>query len=417
MTVLTLEGLRPGAATSSSALRGLVRAGVTTLMLAALAACSTGPRPETRGTAGEPAGESATAGATERADAGGPVPVAILVPLGAADQRAAESASAILKAAELAVAGPSGSAIRLKSYDTRGTPAGAKAAAEAALADGTTLILGPLFASSTRAAGQAAAGAGVPVLSFSTDTTVAGGNVWVTGFSPENEVGRILSYAAGQGIEAVAVYAPDVPYGAAAMRGVREASSDGRVSVVASEIYPRSFQDIERTSPLFVSNARAAGAQAILMPDFGQGLAIAASFVNFHGMPQPATRYLGIGQWETGETLRAPELVGGWFAGADTAATAAFFQRYATRYGARPPFVAVLGYDAASVAARLAAEAGGRAAFTAQALTREAGFEGAVGALRLRPDGRTDRGLAVLEVGNGRFNVLDPAPRRFAAGS
>ncbi|MEM9761183.1 MAG: ABC transporter substrate-binding protein, partial [Pseudomonadota bacterium] len=150
------------------------------------------------------------------------------------------------------------------------------------------------------------------------------------------------------------------------------------------------------------------------------GLTTAASFLDFNNLTQPGTRYLGIGQWEAGETLRAPELLGGWFAGADTEAVAAFYQRYQTRYGGRPPFVAVLGYDAGLIAGTLASEA--RAAgigdpFSRTQLTRAGGFEGAVGAVRLRPDGQTDRGLAVLEVGNGRFVVLDPAPRSFDLGS
>ncbi|MEO0427978.1 MAG: penicillin-binding protein activator [Pseudomonadota bacterium] len=390
-------------------------------LAAGLAACTAGPRTpgvSGDGTAAEAAGSAEAAGASTARPGAGPAQVAILLPLGASDQRAARSAAAILKAAELAISGPDGAALRLRSYDTKGTPDGATVAAEAAMADGARLILGPLFGRSAQAVGAAAGG--VPVLSFSTDTSVAAGNVWVTGFAPENEVERILSFAAAQGIGSVAVYAPDVPYGAAALRGLGPAASATGVSVVAEEVYPRSFQDIERTAPLFVSTAQAGGAQAVLLPDFGQGLAIAASFVNFHGMPQPEVRYLGIGQWEAGETLRAPELVGGWFAGADSDAVAAFFQRYQTRYGERPPFVAVLGYDAGLIAATLASE--GRAAgsadpFSRSALTRSVGFEGAVGALRLREDGRTDRGLAVLEVSDGRFVVLDPAPRRFDVGS
>ncbi|MEO1531176.1 MAG: penicillin-binding protein activator [Pseudomonadota bacterium] len=401
---------------TASGFSNVFRRAVALALITVVAACTSAPR--SQGPAGETAAEAPAPTAAPSRPSGGPTEIAILVPLGAADQRAAASAAAILKAAELALSGPAGSAVNLKSYDTRGTPEGATAAAQAALAGGAELILGPLFGSSARAVGTATQN--VPVLSFSTDTSVAGGNVWVTGFAPENEVDRILRYAAAQGLGSVAVYAPEVPYGAAAVRAVGSVAADAGVSVVAQQVYPRSFQDIERTAPLFVSEAEIGGAQAVLMPDFGQGLAIAASFVNFHGMPQPQVRYLGIGQWEAGETLRAPELLGGWFAGADTEAVAAFYQRYQTRYGERPPFVAVLGYDAGLIAATLASEAraaGIGDAFSRDALTRAGGFEGAVGAVRLRPDGRTDRGLAVLEVGNGRFVVLDPAPRRFDLGS
>ncbi|MEM7527064.1 MAG: penicillin-binding protein activator [Pseudomonadota bacterium] len=385
--------------------------------LAVLAAgCASKPPPTTQpGSQASPAVPEPT----QRPAQAGPARVALLVPLGTSDERAAATARAIRNAAELAVSGPVGRSVSVTSYDTSGTPQGAAAAAEKALAAGAEIVLGPLFAASTTAVAAVTRQAGVPVLSFSTDTSVAGGGVWVTGFAPEAEVERILAFAAGQGIGSVAVYAPAVPYGDAALRGLDGAASAAGVTVTAVESYPRSFQDIENTSPGFARRALDSGAEAVLMPDFSQGLAIAASFLAFHGLPQPQFRYLGTGQWESGETLRAPELEGGWFAGADRTATEAFFNRYSTRYGQRPPFFAVLGYDAARIAAVVAADgsASGGARFSAQSLTRSGGFEGAVGAVRLRPDGRTDRGLAVLQVSRGRFEVLDPAPRRFDIGS
>ncbi|MGF1551804.1 MAG: hypothetical protein ACFBWO_04780 [Paracoccaceae bacterium] len=96
---------------------------------------------------------------------------------------------------------------------------------------------------------------------------------------------------------------------------------------------------------------------------------------------------------------------------------AAFGRRFAPRYGYRPRFVAVLGHDAALIAATLATDpARGAAPFSRDALTRPTGFEGAVGALRLEADGTTTRGLAVFEVADRGCAVGEPAPRRFGAG-
>ena len=41
------------------------------------------------------------------------------------------------------------------------------------------------------------------------------------------------------------------------------------------------------------------------------------------------------------------------------------------------------------------------------------GFTGATGLFRLRPDGLTEHGLAVLEVSGGTTRTLDPAPVQF----
>ncbi|MEM9783651.1 MAG: penicillin-binding protein activator [Pseudomonadota bacterium] len=345
--------------------------------------------------------------------------LALLVPLGAAQERVAADAQAIVNGARMALSDAAVRRLTMSVHDTGGTAAGARVAAERAVAGGADVILGPLFAQSASAVAPIAEREGIAVLSFSTDTNVAGPPVWVTGFTPEAQVDRIFGYASRQGIRRVAVYAPDVPYGAAALRAVDGAAARHGIVIVAESRYPRSFQDIQRTARLFVEDATAGGAEAILLPDFGQGLTTASSFIDFLGMPQPGTRYLGLGQWEAGTTLREPTLQGGWFAGADAAALDAFASDYVARYEQRPPFTAVLGFDAASIAAELVRDsqgAGGGDPFSLTALTRETGFRGAVGAVRLNPDGTTTRGLAVLEVGNREFTLLEGAPARLGAG-
>lgn len=344
--------------------------------------------------------------------------VALLAPLGAAEERVAGDATALANGARMALADMGVRGLTLRVKDTRGTPAGARAAAEEAVADGASLIIGPLFARSTSAVAPVAKAANIPVLSFSTDRTVAGGPVWITGFAPEDELDRILGFASRQGISRIAIYAPDIPYGAAVMRASRGIAARHGISIVAESSYPRSFQDIQRTAPDLVNDANAFGAEAILLPDFGQGLTTASSYVDFLGLPQPRVRYLGLGQWEAGATLREPTLEGGWFAGADVEAVDAFSRAYSARYGSRPPFMAVLGHDAALIAATLVRDAqrGGGVPFSDAALTREGGFAGAVGAIRLNPDGTSTRGLAVLEVGSRRFSLLEPAPSRLNAG-
>jgi hypothetical protein len=80
----------------------------------------------------------------------------------------------------------------------------------------------------------------------------------------------------------------------------------------------------------------------------------------------------------------------------------------------------VLGYDAVQVAGQLLAEArrtGTRDPFGYRELTRPEGFQGALGPLRFRPDGLAERAMAILEVGDGRFEVADPAPGRLDLGS
>jgi ABC-type branched-subunit amino acid transport system substrate-binding protein len=97
-----------------------------------------------------------------------------------------------------------------------------------------------------------------------------------------------------------------------------------------------------------------------------------------------------------------------------------FVTRYQGKYGAVPPILSVLGYDAVQIAGQLLSSArreGNTQPFTARTITRPQGFRGAVGPIRFNGNGIGQRGLAVLEVDRSVFKVVDPSPIGFGAGS
>src|SRR5947207_1767062 len=102
----------------------------------------------------------------------GQVKVALILPLSAQGNGAAV-AQAMRNAAEMALAEFSNPDIQLLVKDDGGTSGGAQAAAQQALAEGAEIVLGPLFAVSVSSAAQVARARGVPVIAFSTDSTVA----------------------------------------------------------------------------------------------------------------------------------------------------------------------------------------------------------------------------------------------------
>ncbi len=110
-------------------------------------------------------------------------------------------------------------------------------------------------------------------------------------------------------------------------------------------------------------------------------------------------------------------LTGGWFTAPPPELWANFQARYKDLYGAAPPRVATLAYDAAALAAvltRTAYGAGREPDFSPQTLTQSSGFSGVDGAFRFLPSGEVERQLAILTVRRGGgFEVLDPAPRSF----
>jgi hypothetical protein len=54
--------------------------------------------------------------------------------------------------------------------------------------------------------------------------------------------------------------------------------------------------------------------------------------------------------------------------------------------------------------------------FSAAVLDNPSGFNGADGLFRFRASGLNERGLIVVQIGNGGVQVISPAPKSFAGG-
>jgi ABC-type branched-subunit amino acid transport system substrate-binding protein len=389
--------------------------------------------------------------------------VAILLPFSASASAARNEAQNILRAAELAVFERAGEEVVLLPRDTGGTAAGAREAAGSAIADGADLILGPLFSAAAAAAGEVADEAGVPVVAFSTDETVAGDGVYLLSFPPGEEVRRVTEYVIDQGATRLAFAGPSTAYGRIARDAfadtiidrlgedlepvtvtvevappedapddaepqertftfqqglVAEAFYDGGVSAMTEAAARLARAGVERLDP--AEAARMTGAnwapsegsafQAVLLPEGGDQLRMLAPVLLYEDIDPLLVKFLGTGLWRDPSLAREPALAHGWFAGPDPDARARFERVYEEIYGGAPSRLAGLGYDAASLAALFSAEGGD---FSDERLTDPDGFVGVDGLFRFRADGTIERGLAVYTVRRGGFDVLDPAPQRF----
>ena len=95
-------------------------------------------------------------------------------------------------------------------------------ATAAALANGADMILGPVFANKAQRVGAIIGKNRLPVLTFSNDSTAAGGNVMLLGQTPEQEIETVLAHAlihqptnpaSGREKLAVAIISQDKIYG------------------------------------------------------------------------------------------------------------------------------------------------------------------------------------------------------------
>ena len=134
------------------------------------------------------------------------------------------------------------------------------------------------------------------------------------------------------------------------------------------------------------------------------------------GTVRPDTTYLVHGLMDDAGLANDANLDGAWFAAPSPSARRAFEKRYGDVYGIKPLRLASLAYDATALAAILARSSfdeTGAPSYDYNALTNPNGFSGVDGIFRFRPDGISERGLAVLEFQNGSIKVVDEAPETF----
>lgn len=368
--------------------------------------------------------------------------VALLLPLSGPN---AGLGRALLDAASLATFDIGGDSFVLLPRDTAGTPDGATAAAQSAIAAGARMIVGPLFAAEVPAVAAVARSANVNIVSLSNDRTIAGSGVFVIGLSPQGQIERIVGFAASRGLHSFAALVPNNSFGSvvedAFRRSVQSTGSNialidhydpgadatpvvRRLAGYAAHAGPApasrgAFQegddDAARDQPQ-QPNAPVAtgtgGLDAVLLPDFGDRLLSIAPLLPYYDIDPAQVRFLGTSLWEDPRVTREPALNGGWFAAPPPAARADFVKRYQAVYGQAPPRLATLAYDATALAAVLARSPNGPD-FSSEAITNPNGYAGTDGIFRFRSDGTAERGLAVLEVQRDGFKVISPAAEDF----
>jgi hypothetical protein len=348
-------------------------------------------------------------------DPGAPVPIALLLPSGSGNAGDETLARNLRQAADLAVADLAGSVtIDLRVYSAGADPTTAARVASQAADEGAAIILGPVFGDSANAAGAAVRGRGLNVLSFSNNTDIAGGNVFVLGTTFQTAAARLAAFAARQGKGDILIVHEQTPQGDLGKRAIESAVRGTGARIAGAVPYEFSGPGVTSAVPTIVSTARATGANALfLTADSAGALPLLAQLLPESGLTGTAIQYAGLTRWDIpSATLSIPGIQGGWFAMPDPGLNQQFQSRYTAAYGETPHPIAGLAYDGVAAIGALV-KSGRTDPFSAAALTQGAGFAGVGGVFRLKPDGTNDRGLAIARVSNGTFVIIDPAPRRF----
>lgn len=333
--------------------------------------------------------------------------VGVLLPLSGAY---AATGRELFLAAELALFELDATGVELLPRDTASDADMAREAFLELAADGVSLVIGPLFGWTTEAVMPEAGRRGIPILALSNDVSVAGRDAWMLGVHPRGEVRRIIRHVLAAADQRIGLIAPETGYGNAVVEAYRlEVAPHNRSGVV------RYSEDSEPGAVVqqFVDGAQGAvnrPVDAILIAARGNALRAMAAELAYRNVAPDRVRYLGLSSWRTSDLQGEPALVGGRFADLPEDSLRQFALRFRRIYGTPPSRTAALAYDAAAVAANLAAVTPDR---RPARLLAPQGFRGVLGAFRLLPDGTVERGFDVYEVTRDGYSLLEPAPARF----
>ncbi len=272
--------------------------------------------------------------------------VAILLPLSGPH---ADQGQPMLQAAQLALDAPGAPALIVK--DTGGTPQGAAAAAQAALAEGAGLILGPLTSGETAAVAPVARPTNVAVLAFTNDPAQIQPGVWPLGITPGEQVRRLVTAVQAEGKTRIAAMLPDNAFGRVMADALTQAATVRNLPPPEIRQYQPGMASINQTARALsdfanrrgpidaqIRAARAEGTaegrrkaqdlarepippppfDALLLGDTGDSLAEIAALLPYYDIDASLVHILGPALWANAVS-RGGQIVGAWYAAPDPA--------------------------------------------------------------------------------------------------
>lgn len=336
----------------------------------------------------------------------------------------------------------------LQFYDTRSTSSGARIAIENALAQNSKLILGPLMSSSVQAIEETTTSRDVPVIAFSTNTSVLQPQVYTLGLLVDEQVERIVGYAARQGRKRLALLLPDNDSGITIAKAAIAAAQKNNITVSKIAFYPPETTDFSasvkaltdydersarlarvRSSLKKQANAGNVNAEkalkrleriqalgdvdfdAVLIPESGVRLKSALAMFGYYDVYSPKVRFLGTAIWDTTDMSRETMAHGSWYPALSKSHGAYFASKYNDVFGEKPASIYSLAYDAVALSAALARK---QTTDLNPVITSPEGYIGINGVFRLFEDGYNQHSLDIVELGSDGEKVVDEAPKNFS---
>ncbi|WP_143145771.1 penicillin-binding protein activator [Devosia enhydra] len=375
-------------------------------LLAACASVGFGPMMSEGGTTADASALPAVQGRTFGT---GPTRVALLLPL-SGDPALVSVGSSLSNAAQLGMKFIADSPnltenITLVLKDSGDTAGGAAQAASQAVAEGASLILGPLRADQVTAVGGVARTAGIPVIGFSNNSGAAAPGVYLLNVLPEVEAKRALSFVHGKGKRAFAGIFPATDFGRIHEGAFRQAAAD--LGLNARAVYSFSNEAearalVQQVAPLLQSRQ----IDTLFLPDRSTAPSFAV-MLEEAGVPMGTVQIVGSADWNGDQAImNTPFLSGALYPAVDETGYQALAGEYRALFGGEPHPLATISYTAV-ILANASALSQSTPKYDRAALTIAGGFNGRDGVFRFLPDGRSEYALVMKEIAIASARIVD----------
>lgn len=415
------------------------------LLCLLLISCSTTKGPEISDRGGVEAFNTDISEISISGEPGSNFRVGVLLPLSGS---AAKHGQGLKNATMLALEDVRNPNLVLQYYDTQSTPSGARIAAGNAIRQRSNLIIGPLMSTEVQAIANETIYQGVPVIAFSTAQDVLQPTVYTLGLLVEEQVNRIVSYAAEQGRQRLALLIPDNSTGSAVAKAAVKAAQKNNMEMAVIAFYPPNTSDFSQIIKQMtnyssrhaqLNSAKAAlqakadsgdkaarnelkqlstkegmgdiGFDAVLIPESGAKLTSAISMFAYYDVAYPQVQFLGTSIWENSKLNNESMIVKSWYPALSRTHSTYFANKYAGIFNERPSSLYSFAYDAVALANELSKQPTDN---LNSVITSPEGYAGINGAFRLFEDGTNQHSLDIMEIRPKGDVVVDAAPRKFA---
>lgn len=355
--------------------------------------------------------------------------VGMLLPLSGADSKYGQG---LKNASMLAIQDLNNPDLVIQYYDTQSTPAGARIAIENAINQRSELIVGPLKSGEVQAISDETIYRGVPVIAFSTAQEVLQPTIYTLGLLIDEQIDRIISYAAAQGRKRFALLLPDNATGGSVARAAVKSAQKNNVSITVIGFYPAGTSDFSQIAKDMTNyeqrharvinirnklqpmadngdiHAQKAlkkletreglgdiGFDAIIIPESGAKLTSAISMLAYYDAAFPDVQFLGTAIWDTSKLNNEAIVAKSIYPTISKDKTHAFAAQYYTVFNDRPSSLYTLAYDALNIANNLSSS---DSSTINDRITSAEGFNGLNGKVRFFKDGSNQHSLDIVEI-------------------